>query len=276
MKNMEVKIKSKKLRGRFIYGDLLENKKTTTLAVLLSGLSGNDARPLTKNASTMLFRNGFSTLRVNFCNEDKPKNRKINALEIEQMSLAVYVAELKNIINSVGKKYSTIVLVGHSFGAPVLIAFLAKYPKYVSKIKLVLWDPSLLPWGKEMMDEVFAFDSIKKLYYQKGTRNSLIINKTFYKELAGTKNTAEILRGLNSRTCIITAEKGAKEDADKYFSKIRDKKSSTFSVIKGASHLFNGKRIQKELFEKTLGFLSTEDRPLQSDRCSQRSHLWRD
>lgn len=146
---MEIKIKSKKLPGKFIYGDLLENKKTTTLVVLLSGLSGNDARSLTQNASAMFFKNGFSTFRFNFCNDDKVENRKMNALEIEQMSFAVYVAELKNIIDAIGKKYSTIVLVGHSFGAPVSVVFLSKHPKYVTKIKIVLWDPSLLPWGEK-------------------------------------------------------------------------------------------------------------------------------
>ena len=39
--------------------DLLENKKTTTLAVFLSGFSGSKELPLFKSASLEFFKNGF-------------------------------------------------------------------------------------------------------------------------------------------------------------------------------------------------------------------------
>lgn len=252
---MELKIKSKKVEGKFIYANIMEHKSSTTLVVFLGGLSGNDTRSLSENVSLDFFKLGFSILWFNFCNDDKAENYKANALEIWEMSFLVYAAELKNILDSWSKRYSTIIFVGHSFGAPISIMFLNKYKKYASKTKLVLWDPSLLPWGKEVVEEVFVFDPIKKLYIQKETENPLIINRSFYNELQGTKNTAEILRELNHKTCIIAAEKGAHEDAKKYFSKLRNKKSSALTIIKGANHLFDGKRVQKELFEKTLEFL---------------------
>lgn len=107
-----------------------------------------------------------------------------------------------------------------------------------------------------MMKEMFIFNPIKKLYYQKEVKDPMIINKAFYRELAGMENTAEIFRRLNLKTCIIGAEKGAKEDAKAYFSRLRSKKSSAFSIIRGASHLFGSKRAKKELFQQTLTFLT--------------------
>jgi len=74
------------------------------------------------------------------------------------------------------------------------------------------------------------------------------------------KSTADIIKELNRKVCIIGAEKGAGKDAKKYFSKIKNKKCSSISFIKGANHMFDGKRIQKELFEKTMNFLTTEIR----------------
>ena len=252
---MKLKIQSKKIKGKYIYGEVAKTKNSTTLIVFLSGLSGNDASDLTRNASDVFVESGFDTLKLNFCNDDNKKNRKAGALEIYEMSLSLYVAELKNILDTVAKTYVSIIFVAHSFGAPIAISFLNKYPKYKTEIHLTLWDPSLLPWGKEVVQEVFAFNPTKKLFYQKETENPLVINKTFYTELLGTKNTAHLLRGLGRNVIIIAAEKGAQSDARSYFSKISNKKASRFFVIKRADHLFTTKRAQKELLSRTLDFL---------------------
>jgi predicted alpha/beta-fold hydrolase len=253
---MEIKIKSKKFKNKFIYGDILEYKNANTLVVLLSGFSGSAELPLFKKISLNFYQKGFSTLRLSFCNDEDNIDNKTDAFEIWEMSFSVYITELKNIFDSIGKKYSTIVLVGHSFGAPISIMFLNKHKKYASKTKLVLWDPSLLPYQKRLMDKAFVFDPIKKLYFEKGSKNLCIFNKKFYKELSETQSTAEILGKLNHDACIVGAGKGAGKDAKKYFAKIQNKKSSALSIIKGANHMFYGKRIQKELLDKTIKFLS--------------------
>lgn len=251
---MELKIKSKKLKGKFIYADVVEHKKATTLVVFLSGLSGSKELPLFERASGEFLKNGFSTLRLNFCGDEDDKQKYPKALELFEISFSVYVAELKNILDSVGKKYSSIMLVGHSFGTPVSIMFLNRYKKYTSKTQLIIWDPTLLPWKKQWMEEDYIFDADKKLYISKHNKKE-VINKIFYKECICTKNTTETLQSFEKGVCIIAAEKGAHDDAKKYFAKLRNKKSSMLTIIKGANHLFDGKRVQKELFEKTLGFL---------------------
>ena len=210
---MKIKIKSKTIKNKFIYGDLLENKKTTTLAVFLSGFSGSKELPLFKSASLEFFKNGFSTLKFNFCNDDADKHPKTNALKIENMSFSVYTAELKNIIDSFGNKYSKIVLVGHSFRAVVSILFLSKYKKYAKKTELVLWDPTLLPWKKEWMREDFVYNQNKKLYQGKIGKET--INKRFYRECIITKDTAETLRLLNQKVCVIAAKGSADSDSKK-------------------------------------------------------------
>ena len=253
---MRIKIRSKKFKNKFIYGDFSSNKRATTLVIFLSGFSGGMGTPLFKNASAIFLKGGFSVIEFNFCNGYNDKHYKSDAIKTEDMSFSVYVVELKNIVDSFGKKYSKIVFVGHSFGAVVSILFLSEYRKYAKKTELVLWDPTLLPWKKEWMEMDFVFDTDKKLYYSKNENE--VMNRLFYKECISIKDTTETLQLLNKKVCIIAAENGARKDAKKYFSKIHKRKSSAFSVVKGAGHLFVGKRIQKELFEKTISFLEAE------------------
>jgi dienelactone hydrolase len=254
---MELKIRSKKLKGKYIYADIVEHKDATTLVVFLSGFSGSKELPLFKNASDEFAKNGFSTLRINFCGDEDDKHQNADAPEILEMSFSVYITELKNVLDLVGKKYFTIVLVGHSFGAPISVMFLNKYKKYALKTTLIIWDPTLLPWKKEWMEEDYSLDSLKKLYIEKDSKNPETINETFYQEFINMKNTAKIFGALNQKTCIIGAEKGIIKNTEEYFSKLTKcaRKSSKLLFIKGANHLFDGKRVQKELFEKTLGFL---------------------
>ncbi|MFA5933702.1 MAG: alpha/beta hydrolase [Candidatus Paceibacterota bacterium] len=248
-----MKIKSKKIKNKFIYGDLLENKKANTLVIFLSGFSGSRELPLFKDASAIFLKNNFSTLKFNFCGDSDDKKQEFDALNLEEMSFSVYIEELKNIVDFFDSKYSRIVLIGHSFGAVVSILFLHKYKKYKKNTSLVLWDPSLLPWKKEWMLEDFILTADKKNYCEKVSGS--IINKVFYKELI-TINTVNVFSSLNKKTCIIAAKNSADKDAKKYFSKIKNKKTSELFIIKNTDHFFKGKKAKKELFEKTMNFLN--------------------
>lgn len=249
---MKLKIQSKKIKGKFIYVDLIENKKANTLIVFMSGLSGSKELPLFMTASTEFFKHGFSTLRLNFCNDSDEGYKKVDAINLEELSFSVYVTELKNILDSVGKKYSRIVLVGHSFGAPIAISFLSKYKKYSYSTELVLWDPTILPWKKQWMEEDFVLDKDKGLYLGKHTKE--VLNKIFYGECVRV-DTVNILQMLKRNVCIIAARNSADKDASKYFSKVHKKKASVLHIIEKTNHYFNGKRVQKELFTTTLNFL---------------------
>ena len=231
----------------------MENKKADSLAVFLSGLSGGKESPLLKEASKFFYENGFSTLRLNFCNDNDDKKQLAQAIKPEEMKFSVYTGELKNILDTLGKKYSRLVLVGHSFGAVIFVSFLSKYKKYLKRAKLVLWEPSLLPWKRKWMEEDFNFDKSDNLYRAK--RSGELINKTFYNELINAKNTAEIFRSLNKEAVIIATTKIGRRHARKYFSKIRDKKTLKLAFIAGAGHSFGKKKHQAELFNKTLRFL---------------------
>lgn len=250
---MKLKVPSKKFKEKFIYGDFMDNKKADTLAVFISGLSGSRELPLFKTASTKFLKNGFSTLRFNFCNDSDDKHKKVDALNLEELSFSVYVTELKNILDSVGKKYSRIVLVGHSFGAPIAILFLNKYKKYANNTELVLWEPTLLPWKKEWMEEDFVFDRNKKLFFGKHTKETL--NKVFYRECINVESTDKVLRLLNCKACIIAAKDSADKDARKYFSMVHKNKTSLLHIIEKTDHYFKGVKAQKELFKRTIDFL---------------------
>ncbi len=68
-------------------------------------------------------------------------------------------------------------------------------------------------------------------------------------------DSSAILASLNANACIIAAENSADKDAENYYSKISDKKSSKLFIIKKTSHSFEGKKVQKKLFEETIDFL---------------------
>jgi len=52
---MEIKIKSKSKKGKYIYGKFTRNKKATILVIFLSGFSGSKELPLFKKASKFIF-----------------------------------------------------------------------------------------------------------------------------------------------------------------------------------------------------------------------------
>jgi alpha/beta superfamily hydrolase len=249
---MKIKIKSKKIKNKFIYGDFFRDNKSDILAIFLSGFSGSKNLPLFDKAPNLFSKEGFDVLKLNFCNDSDDKKQEVDAFNIEDMSFSVYTNELKNVIDSLNKKYSKIIFVGHSFGAVISIIFLAKNKRYISKSDLVLWEQSHLPWNKKEMDNDFIFDKSRKLFVEKGT--GLSLNKIFYKELV-TVDTLKIFESLKKRVCIIASEGSADKDAKKYFLKIRNKKTSKFYIIKNSDHFFKGLKNQKEVFERTIDFL---------------------
>ncbi len=237
---MKIKIELKNKKSKYIYGDMLKNKKAKTLVLFMSGFSGGRNSKLFVNASNVFLKNGFDTLRFNFFQE-KGTN---NTLRPEEISFSVYASELANIINHFEKRYSRIILVGHSFGTIISILFLNKYRKYIKKIGLVFWEPTLLPWKEKFMKEDFIFDIKKKIYYGKNTKE--IMNEIFYQECI-TTNISKIFHSLNKNTCVFAAKNSADKDATKF--------SSKPIIIKNTNHFFDGKNAQKELFDKTIKFL---------------------
>ena len=250
---METKIKSKTIKNRFIYADYFENKKAKSVVIFLSSFSGSRYLPLFNNSCKFFYMNGFSTVKLNFCNESDDKIQKPKAINFENMSLSVYTTELKNIIDYFDKKYSEVILVGHSFGAIVSILFLDKYKKYRKNTKLVLWEPSLLPWKKKWMEKDFYYNGDEKLYREK--RTGEFINKTFYKECV-TTDSLKLFKLLNMKVYIIAVKNLAEKNAKKYFSKIRNKVDSKIFIMQKTGHSFEDIKSQKILFGKTLSFLN--------------------
>lgn len=248
---MKIKIKSKIKKGKYIHGILLKNRKSKTLVIFMSGFSGGRDSKLFKNASNVFLKKDFDTLQFNFFQE---KGRG-NALRPEELSFSFYVSELKNIIDYFKKEYLEIILVGHSFGTIISILFLTEYNKYTKNIKLVFWEPTLLPWKEQYMKEDFIFNTKTKIYYGKNT--SEIMNKTFYQECVNTKSTDIMFGLLGKDALIIAAKNSAGADAKKYFLKIKDKNKSRLFILNNTNHFFDGKKSQKELFSETINYLKS-------------------
>jgi len=251
---MKFKIKSKTNNTKFIYGNVRQNKEADALIIVMSGYCGGENFNLNIKTTQYFYKHGFSVLRLNFCNNRKNPYR-IDALQLEVMDFDVYTTELKHIIDHFSQSYSHIILIGHSFGAIISILFLEKFNNYKNKIRLVLWDQSLLPWPKQIMEQEFIINKQQRVYTEKGT--GLRLNKKFYNSLIET----DILKNfskLNIPTCIIAARHSADIDAKKYFSKIKNKKRSEIHIIKNTGHLFEERKAQDELFSITEQFIHNQ------------------
>ena len=248
---MNIKIPTKTSKNKFIYGDLFENKDTDTLVVFLSGLSGSKDLPLFEAATKKFFENGFSTFKFNFCRESESKT--VDTLDLKEMIFAVYLSEFKNIIDFFNSDYKNFVLVGHSFGAVLAILFLDTYRGYLDNTSLVLWEPSILPWKREWMEEDYNLDNKTGFYISK--INHEIINREFYEETININNIADTLGNLNKNVCIVAAKGSADEDAQQYFKKTKDKINSKLKIIEKTNHFFDGSEAQEELFKTTISFI---------------------
>ena len=248
---MKIQLKSKRIKNKFIYGELLKNN-SKSMVLFLSGFSGGMESPLFKEATKIFFKNNYDVLKFNFCNDYEGVKRR-KAIKLEEMSISMYSPELKNILDLLTKDYSRIVLVGHSFGAIVSILFLSNYPKYRKNTSLVLWEPALLPWEKSWMEGDFSFLKEDKMYLENISGNK--INRRFYEELIGSEDTSNVFRRLKKRALIISATAIGVKNARKYYSKTLSNRSKLV-VIDGADHGFSKRTDKKRLFGETINFLN--------------------
>jgi len=246
---MKLKIKSAFFRDKYIYTDLLENSNSKALIIFMSGFSGSMNLPLFKKAESYFYEAGYSTLRINFCHESEDGKKLPDSLDQEQMSLSVYASELKGVINNL-ISYKNIVLIGHSFGAVISLYFLSKFEKYSKKIKLAMWDQSLLPWSIKDMEKIFTYDDQEKLYKTKD--NDLSINSDFYNDFLKT-DSIDIFKNISVDYCLIAAKGSGDKDAKKYFE--ARKLGTELHIIPGTGHMFGNKKAQRELFDRTLAFI---------------------
>ncbi len=215
-----------------------EAKNSQGLVILLSGLTGSKNLPLFKTATAYFLKNNLSVLRLDLC-QDK---------DLKQMTLKLYAEKLREVFKNFDKKYPQIILIGHSFGAIMAIVFLNTYKKYLKKTKLILWEPTLLPWKKEWMEEDFVFN--EKTGYYHGKQAKEVINKTFYNECVKT-DSLKMLRSLSTEVPTIAAKNSADKDSKKYNPKA--------VIIDRTDHLFSNKKAQKQLFDQTLLFTTHLD-----------------
>jgi len=250
---MKIKIPSVTNRNKTILGTLEESKVGGDLIIFISGLTGSQELPLFLNASEYFKGKDLSTLRFNFCSDLLEKNKKTASLKMEEMSFEVYIKELKNIIDFLSLKYSRITLLGHSFGAVVVVLFLSRFKSYLKKLNFIFWEPALLPWKRGWMEEDFIFNSKKKLYYSKNGEE--VISPRFYEECIKAKPTDKTFKSFKKGTLVIVARGSADKDGKKYISGLPNSK---FLVLDNTDHWFSQSKVREKLFKETFSFLKRE------------------
>lgn len=249
---MTLKLTYKPKVKKYLYADVVDGSNDTVV-VFSSGFSGSKNMPFIKTMANKFNKKDYTTVCINFCNDSSDKVKQNDAYETKDMNFTLYNTGLKNVMDSLQCNYKNIVFIGHSFGTPVFLNFLNKNKKFLNKIKLVLWEPSLLPWPKKIMEVEFPFDVKTGLHTCKPAKESL--NKVFYKEVTSI-DTAKLLQGLNKLVCIISAKGSTDSFAKKYFSKLgKNKKMSKNIVLENTDHFFKGTEIRKVLFNETLEYI---------------------
>lgn len=229
---MKIKIKS---NNNLIIGDLTKTKYSKTVVIFLSGISGGKDFLLFKAATNYFYKNHINILRLNLFDSSKTKD----------ITLDKYARKMKDVYLALESKYSEIILVGHSFGAIISIVFLSKYKKYRENIKLILWEPTCLPWKKKWMQEDFYFNKNTKLYIDKHTGEK--INDNFYNECIRINSVKQFNLLSKNNTLVIASKGSADKDAQKY--------TNYPIILNNSDHYFSSKQSQKKLFAETLKFI---------------------
>ncbi len=233
----EIQINTKD--DHIIYGTLDSKQNSDTLLIFVHGLSGHKDEHHYFNAVPYFTEKNFDTFRFNFYTRE-PHSRLLS-----ESSLTTHSDDLKLVINNFKEKYKNIILIGHSFGALIIIN------TDLSDIsKIVLWDPT----GElnKIKEKNASFNSdLNKYILHWGM--DILINK----ELADDWQSVDLsksMKNLKTPCKFIFAGNSSKHKAwEPFLKKIKVKNESV--IINGATHGFIEEGVEQKLFEETFDWV---------------------
>jgi len=238
---MEKEIKIKTKDKHIIYGVLnTTKKKSKSLIVFVHGLTGHKNEHHFYNSAKFFPKNGFDTFRFDLYSGEK------GGRSLMKSAISTHTKDVETVVNHFNKKYKHIFLVGHSLGGPSIM--LSKVRNDISGI--ILWDSSART--KVEWDD-FKYNKTLKTYMVSWGTEYLISKKMVdeWKTLPLPKN---LISDIKTPIKIICAGKGALIKSGKEYYKYA-KGPKSFSVIKGAGHVFDEYGKEDELFKETLNFI---------------------
>ncbi len=235
---MREEIQLKTVDNHIIYGTLNSNNNQTLL-IFVHGFTGNQDEHHYFNAVPFFIEKSFDTFRFDFYSR-KPKARPLS-----ESSITSHSTDLKLIINTFKNKYEKLILIGHSFGALVILN------TDLSNIsKLVLWDPTT--GFNNIEDKNGTYDSnLDKYILHWGM--DFIVGKQMIEEWKSL-NLNKLVERLTIPCKFIFAGNYNKHELWKPFlNQIKVKNESV--IIEGATHGFIEEGTEQKLFEETFNWI---------------------
>lgn len=227
-------------RGENLYGTL-DTEDNDTLIIFVHGLSGKEKEYLYFNAAAYFPQRGADTFRFSFY----PK--KQGARSLSESSLTTHVHDLKKVIEYFKPEYSKVVLIGHSFGALVILK------SDLSDIyKILLWDPT--PECKSIESKNGEYNDALDAYILHWGMD-IIVSKELIEEWKNV-NVKKLVSKLQVPCKFIFAANYNKRKLwEPYFKHIKTEWDEI--SIEGATHEFDEEDIHEKLFTETLNWIQT-------------------
>lgn len=238
---MEHEIKIKTSDNHIIYGTLNSlPKDNKNLIIFVHGLSGNQYEHHYFNAVSFFNKKCFNVFRFDFYARE-PKARPLI-----QSTITTHANDLKSVIKHFKNKYKNIVVIGHSFGALVILN-----TDLSNVSRIVFWDPSTN--FKDIKEKNGSFNAdLDKYVLHWGI--DMLLNKEMVEEWKKS-NLNKLIDKLTIPCKFIFAGDKIKYNLWKPFlEKIKIKNQT--AIIEGATHCFYEEGTEQKLFEETLKWLT--------------------
>jgi pimeloyl-ACP methyl ester carboxylesterase len=247
---MEQILQLKTTDKHLIYSTITSPKQplpTSKCVIFVHGFGGQQHEHQFFNAVPFFATRGYAVCRFNFYGIQKDARR------LHESTLQHHVNDLNRVLTYCKDHYNHLYLVGHSFGAVVvLMAHMAHLRA------LVLWDPMGNPNGKGGIQNKREASTYNKYVdaYIPDYGPACLIHKDMYRDWVELPKPAELMRDVHVPVKIITASKSSYVKNGRAYHRYAHNPKA-YVAIAGATHCFNEEGTEQELFEETYAWINT-------------------
>jgi pimeloyl-ACP methyl ester carboxylesterase len=225
--------------GSKVYGTLNSKSDSDRLVILVHGLSDSRNHRIVFNAHKFLVERGFDTYRPGLYSMED------GARSLEECSIGTFVEDLNSVIYNFVDDYEQIFLGCHSLGFVALDCDLSDIDG------VVLWDPAL-SLEEERIQSMEHRPDLNAYLINRGV--SFLIGEQLKRDWENI-NDDRLLLNLETPLKVIMAGKNDLKNAwEQKLEKLNQ--NAEYSVIDGASHGFTEEDVEKELFSRTVDWLT--------------------
>ncbi len=224
---------------KIIYGKLeIPKAKSKGLIIFIHGLTWDFDHHMYANGAKYFTGKWFTTYRFNLYGDQK------QARKLKQASLKNHIQDVNTVSKYFQKKWiQNIFLIGHSFGGLTIL-----YAKLKNITWIILRDPSI--GGKELLDDITYHKQTNKYSIDRWDGVIYHIWSNMYKDfLIDSNEHLEKIKKITLPIQIICAEKWLQKAWKKYYKAAKLPKD--FTIIPWATHCFDEKWTEKQLFTET-------------------------